>query len=98
MKNYKAILFAPDGEFVTDFKDKVEIQDVWDKVADMGSRWFFYPIPFVATEKTIVSTPEGLEYLKGKRISTVKRIIQNCDADNLCEHLNNGWPLHTAIN
>lgn len=38
----------------------------------MGSRWWFYPFCFVATDKTIVDTPEGFEYLKGKRIKTVK--------------------------
>lgn len=97
MKNYQAILFAPDGEFITDFKERKEIQNVWDEINDMGSRWIFYPICFVGTDKTITDTPEGLEYLKGKRIKTVKKILEGCNQDNLCEHLNNGWPLHTAI-
>ncbi len=94
---YQAILFSPDGEHVTDFQDKNTVQDVWEEIADMGSRWIFYPIAFVGTNKTISDTPEGLEYMKGKRIETVKKILQNADQSVLCDHLNNGWPLSTAI-
>jgi hypothetical protein len=59
MKNrtYKAVLFHPEGDFVTDFTNRNEIEDVWDMVNDMGSRWIFYPIVFVATDTTIVDTP-----------------------------------------
>lgn len=92
---YKAILFHPEGDFVTDARDSESIQDVWDQVADFGSRWIFYPLPFVATDKTVVDTPEGLEFLKGKRIKTViaylKREWAN-DADSICEGINEGLP------
>ena len=50
---YQAILFAMDGEYVTDFPRNTK-QEVWDAVADMGSRWIFYPFIAVATDKTIV--------------------------------------------
>jgi hypothetical protein len=98
MKNYKAVLFAPDGEYVTDFSGRKNIEDVWSMVADMGSRWIFYPIPFVTTDKTIVGTIEGLEHLKGKRIETVKKILANTNQKLLCDYLNNGWPLQDIIN
>jgi hypothetical protein len=94
---YQAVLFAPDGAFVTDFRERETKQDVWNEINEMGSRWIFYPICFVGTDTTIVDAPEGLEYLIGRRIKTVKNILASCDQDNLCEHINNGWPLNTAI-
>ena len=96
MKQYKAILFHPDGNFVTDFQNRTEIQDVWKEVGDMGSRWIFYPIPFVATDKTIVDTPEGLEWMKGRRIKTIKSFFTSTwpnRKDEICQMLNDGFPL-----
>jgi hypothetical protein len=93
---YKAILFHPEGDFVTDFNDNNEVQDVWDQVADMGSKWVFYPLVFVAADKTIKDTPNGLEFLKGKRIQTVKKYFIDkwaANADEICKYINNGWPL-----
>jgi len=92
---YKALLFHPEGDFVTDAKDSKSIQDVWDQVADFGSRWVFYPIAFVATDKTVVDTPEGLEFLKGRRIKTVANYLHRewqRDADWVCDGLNEGVP------
>lgn len=75
-KNYQAVLFAPDGDKVTDFKNQPTIKDVWDLIENMGSKWFFYPLCFVATEKTIVSAPNGFKFFEGKRIETVKKILR----------------------
>jgi len=97
MNNYKAILFHPQGDFVTDFTDRNDKQDVWNEVAEMGSRWIFYPIPFVATDKTIVDCPEGLEFLKGKRIKSVIKFFKETwehNSEQICEDLNDGLPLH----
>ena len=96
MKNYKAILFHPEGDYVSDFTDRKEIQEVWEEVSEMGSRWIFYPIPFVATNKTIVDTIEGLEWMKGKRITTIQKFLRQIweqDKDNVCKWINEGWPL-----
>ena len=94
--NYQAVLFAPDGIFVTDFRDREDKQEVWEEIAEMGSRWIFYPIPFVATDKTIVDAPEGMEYLIGKRIKTAAKFLADCYKDNehdICDQLNDGIPL-----
>jgi|ERR1035437_1685722 hypothetical protein len=94
MKTYKALLFAPYGEFVSDFRDSKTILDVWEKIGNMGSRWIFYPIPLVATNKTIVAAPEGLEHLVGKRIATVKKWFEQKYEENgagdICEAINEG--------
>jgi len=96
MKQYKAILFHPEGDFVTDFNGEKTIPDVWECISNMGSRWIFYPLPFVATEKTIVDTPEGMEFLIGKRIKTVKKYLSdkwNENKEKICDVINEGGPL-----
>lgn len=96
MKNYKAVLFAPDGSYATDVKDNADIQDVWEEIANFGSRWIFYPIPFVATDKRIADAPEGLEFLQGKAIKTVQKFLSRewkKRAEAICEGLNEGAPL-----
>lgn len=101
MKNYKAILFHPEGDHVTDCRDTNTIQEVWEQVANFGSRWIFYPLVFVATDKTVVDTPDGLEFLKGKRIKTVTEILKAYwakDSERICNLINDGAPLWYVYN
>lgn len=97
MKTYKAILFHPEGDFVTDFRDRRTVQEVWQELSDMGSRWIFYPITFVATDKTIKDAPVGLEFLIGKRITTAKKYFADTWKDNkeeICQLMNEGLPFN----
>jgi len=97
---YKAILFHPSGDYVTDFRDRETKQNVWDEIADMGSRWIFYPLCFVGTDSTVVDTPEGLEFLKGKRIKTVVKFLEqswNERAQEVCDVINDGAPLELIL-
>lgn len=81
---YKAILFAPDGDWVSDFNSATK-EEVWDKVAEMGSRWIFYPLAAVAKgnehyateEDWIIESDNGLETLglKTGKIKTFKRCL-----------------------
>ena len=92
---YQAVLFHPEGDYVTDFKDNSK-EAIWNQLADMGSRWVFYPICFVATDKTIVDTLPELKHLKGKRIKTVSKYLNDIwkeNADDVCDVINNGLPL-----
>ena len=81
MKNkYQAVLFAPDGDYVTDFHGKDTVQEVWDCMADMGSRWVFYPFCCVGTDKTIVACWDGAPIgLEGRRIKTVSKYIKESE-------------------
>lgn len=72
---YSAICFAPDGEYVRDFYSDSK-ESISEEINNMGSRWFFYPFVFIATEKTIVEAPNCLEFLNGKRIKTVERFFK----------------------
>ena len=79
---YKAILFALDGDWVTDFKGDT-IQEVIDWLADRGSRWYFYPLEGViraegsSDRKRVVDMAPPLGFLKGKSIKTVKKFIED---------------------
>lgn len=44
---YHVELYAPDGDKVTDFRDSETVEDAWESVNNMGSRWYFYPYPVV---------------------------------------------------
>jgi hypothetical protein len=93
---YKAILFHPEGDYVTDFKRDSK-QDVWDEISEMGSRWIFYPIALISTDKTIVDAPEGLEFLIGKRIKTAVEFFKaqwKERSTEICEAINNGTPFN----
>ena len=54
---YRAILFAPDGDYVTDFPRKTE-SEVISELENMGSKWFFYPF------YGIIKTTNGVSKLK----------------------------------
>ena len=72
---YSAICFAPDGEHVRDFYSDSK-ESISEKIENMGSRWFFYPFVFIATEKTIVEAPNCLEFLNRKRVKTVEQFFK----------------------
>ena len=82
-KKYKAILFAPDGDWVTDYEAD-SVQAVWDKVNDGGSRWIFYPIPAVILSRRhwtsptqhIIDAPDEFEELRGRSVSTFGRYLR----------------------
>lgn len=97
MKNtYQATLFHPEGDSVTDFRERTTVEDVWAEINNMGSRWIFYPLAFVTTSKTVIDTPEGLEFLKNKRISTLRKFLKErwaVDAESICNGISEGAPL-----
>ena len=90
MIGYCAVLFSPDGDHITDFRGKKTIQEVWDCINDMGSKWIFYPISCVGTDRSIVDTPEQFEEMKRKRIKTVKKYLSE-NMNDVCVRL--GIPL-----
>lgn len=86
---YKAILFAPDGEWVTDFRRDTK-EEVRNDLANKGSRWFFYPFEAIVlckgnlnfTNQRILEIPVPLEFLTGLSIKTVSNYIK-ANGENL---------------
>ena len=92
MRGYKAVLFAPDGDYVTDFNGR-SIEEVQNMLADKGSRWFFYPFEAIILDKggfgisrqRIIDAPEPLLELKGKSVRSASRFI--CDNSEMLAEL-----------
>lgn len=83
---YKAILFSIDGGWVTDYGGCKTKDEVWERLADRGSRWFFYPIcfvvvdhPYTSVTHRIVSAPDELNELEGRTVDKVADWIENND-------------------
>lgn len=63
---YRLEFYAPDGDNVLE-KEFDTVQEALDRWADIGSRWFFYPIGVIFTPKGRVKVaPDGFEFLEGK--------------------------------
>lgn len=94
-RTYKAVLFAPDGDWVIDYRGSVCIEHVIDQLADQGSRWFFYPIHAVIvdhgvlTDKTarIVDAAPPFNHMKGSTIGKFSEMLKNMPEDELREIL-----------
>jgi hypothetical protein len=71
---YKALFMAFDGSKVSEGNFET-IAEAWDYINDCGSRWYFFPFCFVATEKTIAAAFDGGERFERKHIKTVQKIF-----------------------
>lgn len=95
MAKYNLICMSFDGEFVnehnifSDDKRFESIEAAWKMANDMGSRWFFYPFCFVTSEsnQTIVDTPQYLEFLKNKRVSTAKKLFKKFNDQLIAQNI-----------
>ena len=74
---YKAVLFAIDGAFVTDFHGKKTKKEVWEAIEDMGSLWIFYPIVAVENDNgRIVDTEDVSNPLQRKTITESSEYVK----------------------
>jgi len=73
---YNLVCIAPDGDHVTDQRDKAF--DVCIKASEeMGSKWYFYPFHVVTTQSnmTVADAFGDMEPFIGKRLKTLKKVI-----------------------
>ena len=84
-KEYKAIAFAPDGEYITEGEFET-VQDCWDRINDWGSRWIFYPFTGVVKNKRVISFCDILPELSNKDIKTIQKALKK-DGDALYQLL-----------
>ncbi len=79
---YRAVLFAPDGDWVTDYP-RDSIEEVQEALADQCSRWYFYPFHGVIRCKAgllrsssrLVDVAPPFEHLAGRSIGTMGSTI-----------------------
>ena len=76
---YKAILFATDGDYVTDFERKTK-EEVEKEIENMGSRWIFYPITGIIkmSNTKLLNNRVNFDYPEMKSLNkcSVKTVIQ----------------------
>jgi len=80
---YKAVLFSIDGDWVTDFPGRT-IDEVGHKLADRGSRWYFYPFEGImrytgrhtSPNEKVIEMGSPLEFLSGKTINEISKYIE----------------------
>ena len=91
---YQALLVAPDGEYVFDYRYSKTVEEVEEQLCNQGSKWFFYPFEFVVkcparAKSRIISSP--IPSLKGKSISkvimTFKDVFTKHKDENICNFL-----------
>jgi hypothetical protein len=75
------LLVALDGAHQIDARNCDTIQECWEEIDDMGSRWFFYPVCFVMNENTkkISGTPEPnfiFKRCKGMTMAEAKEYVK----------------------
>lgn len=83
MPRYKAVLFTPDGDWVTDYRFDT-IEEVQDALADRGSTWFFYPFEgvirdngnFTSKRQKIVDMAPPYVDFKGRTIAALSRELK----------------------
>lgn len=87
MTRYKAVLFSPDGDWVTDCRGET-IEEVFERLGDLGSRWYFYPYThFIIRDRgamttntqRIVAAHEPFDEFKGRTIHTVSKFLATQD-------------------
>jgi|TARA_R100001530_G_scaffold21901_1_gene17977 hypothetical protein len=90
---YQSIFFSLDGEYITDATGQKSIDGVWDLVNNFGSRWIFYPLPFVIIDKNgvsdnqlIISACDGFKFLEGCSIKTAQKYIKD-NAEGIAQML-----------
>lgn len=90
-RTYKAVLFAPDGDWTIDYHRSVCVEHVQDQLADQGSKWFFYPFHAVIvdhgalTDKSarIVDAAAPFEHMKGSTIGKFSEMLKSMPEDDL---------------
>jgi len=98
MKRYKAVLFAPDGDWVIDFEDDT-ISGVIEQLANKGSLWYFYPFEGIILDKGRLTNrdqrlvdvaPNIPRQLVGKSIRTMSKWLSNLSEGEICCLLSGG--------
>jgi len=92
MPKYKAILFAPDGDWVTDYRGDTK-EEVINQLANRGSCWHFYPYEAIILDKgglttvrqRLVDTVYPLNGFKGKSIATTSKYLSDLTEGRLDE-------------
>lgn len=98
MKNkYTLRCIAPDGDAVREGEFET-VEAAWNRAADMGSRWFFYPVSIItgtadAKRARIVAVPDGMDASWiGRKLATLQKVFA-ANSQHICDWVNGKCPL-----
>lgn len=76
---YTLEFYAPDGESIRE-GEFTDLQEALERWWNIGSRWIFYPIGVIFTEKgKVKAAPEGLEFLEGSYRRKFETIVKEIE-------------------
>ena len=80
---YKLILMGFDGDYQIERPEFNAIEEAWEYHSNLGSKWVFYPFPFICTEslKTIKSSFDGFSEVNGRKLKTVKEMFSKLSVE-----------------
>lgn len=76
---YQVVCMAFDGEYKRERPEFDTIEDAWNYLNDIGSKWFFYPFCFVVSGNFVRSVPDYppvFEMFMNRKISTVSNVFK----------------------
>ena len=79
---YSLCCFSFDGDYVIEGAPFRSIRDAWKRCNEMGSRWFFYPIPIVISQESSLIVDccdeiQKLADLRGKSVEEFKGFLSD---------------------
>lgn len=96
---YKAVLFAHDGDWVTDYKGDTK-EEVIDQLANGGSRWLFYYLEGIIydkgdctsyRQKVLDVSPILPSHMKGKTICGISKWLSSLSDDERYDMISAGY-------
>ena len=79
---YNVTVIATDGDHRTEGEFET-VEDAWDYINDMGSRWYFYPVNVVSDHDIIIESPDGFDYLNGMNVRDLANVAT--ELSDTCE-------------
>jgi len=76
MKKYQLICMSFDGDYVREDPKFETIDQSWEYSNNLGSKWFFYPFPFIVSGETVRGSLEPCEHFNGRRIKSLSRVFK----------------------
>jgi hypothetical protein len=73
---YQLILMSFNGEYQTEHPEFETIEKAWDYENDLGSKWYYYPFPFVISGNTIRGAGYMMEWTIGRKVKTIQKIFK----------------------
>jgi len=83
MSKYIGLLIALDGDYVVDYEGNSK-DEVINKLANRGSRWYFYPIEAViknsstpVENRRLIDVAPPLEKFKNRKVKTLINFVKH---------------------